>query len=146
MTQRRHGDNPVIGEGYTVPAFNSPDWHRRANCLGLNDDTMFGDTARARVRENVAYIKSICADCPVQLACLEVGMNEDYGVWGGLTPAERQSLRRKTGKRKSMTRQMFCPRGHSFNDANTGIRRNGNRYCKACDRLNDQKQGKRKFA
>lgn len=31
----------------------------------------------------------LCRNCPVQRACLEYGLSEDWGVWGGYTRAER---------------------------------------------------------
>lgn len=40
-------------------------------------------------------VKAICADCPVQAACLEYALTngERWGIWGGLSAAERQKLR-----------------------------------------------------
>lgn len=42
-----------------------------------------------------AEAKDICSRCPVRLKCLAVAMerNEEHGIWGGLTPKERQELR-----------------------------------------------------
>lgn len=38
--------------------------------------------------------KAICAGCPVVDDCLAYAVrNEKYGLWGGLTPAERSALR-----------------------------------------------------
>ena len=38
--------------------------------------------------------KQLCRLCPVKLECLEyaLGANETYGVWGGLSPDERDRL------------------------------------------------------
>jgi len=38
--------------------------------------------------------KRICASCPVQDDCLAVALffGEDFGIWGGLTAAERRDL------------------------------------------------------
>lgn len=44
----------------------------------------------------IAYAKSICRNCPAIEECLEYAMSypmEEYGVWGGLTPADRKKLR-----------------------------------------------------
>jgi WhiB family redox-sensing transcriptional regulator len=41
----------------------------------------------------VAAAKAVCASCPVRCDCLEVGMSEPRGVWGGLTAYERRRLR-----------------------------------------------------
>ncbi|GAB3219306.1 hypothetical protein GCM10027447_01860 [Glycomyces halotolerans] len=38
--------------------------------------------------------KRVCALCPVKDDCLDVALTygEDYGIWGGLTAAERRDL------------------------------------------------------
>lgn len=38
--------------------------------------------------------RQICLRCPVMAKCLKVGMFEEYGIWGGTTPQQRQKLRR----------------------------------------------------
>lgn len=45
-----------------------------------------------RARELAA--KEICSGCPVRTSCLEHALAHDerYGVWGGLTDAERRVL------------------------------------------------------
>jgi WhiB family redox-sensing transcriptional regulator len=49
------------------------------------------DTAR------IAQAKLICADCPVKAQCLEYALAHGLeGVWGGMTDAERDALRRRT--------------------------------------------------
>ena len=42
--------------------------------------------------------KKICAGCLVKNACLETGLHEPYGIWGGLDrrERERECLRRLT--------------------------------------------------
>lgn len=38
----------------------------------------------------------ICAECPVRIRCLRYALDHDeqHGVWGGLSAAERAKLRR----------------------------------------------------
>lgn len=38
--------------------------------------------------------KALCGTCPVQGLCLEHGLNEPDGVWGGLGPTARKRLRK----------------------------------------------------
>lgn len=39
--------------------------------------------------------RKICAGCRVREACLEWGVqHEEHGLWGGLTPRERQKIRK----------------------------------------------------
>jgi transcriptional regulator of acetoin/glycerol metabolism len=44
--------------------------------------------------EKVAKAKAGCDECPVRNDCAELGENEEFGVWGGMTPSERQEARR----------------------------------------------------
>lgn len=41
-----------------------------------------------------AAAKRVCASCPVRTDCLAVALTygEDFGIWGGLTAAERRAL------------------------------------------------------
>jgi WhiB family redox-sensing transcriptional regulator len=39
--------------------------------------------------------REICLRCPVMAKCLEVGMFEDFGIWGGATPEQRKRLKRQ---------------------------------------------------
>jgi WhiB family redox-sensing transcriptional regulator len=45
----------------------------------------------------VAAAKAVCNRCPLQDMCADYGImtNEDWGIWGGLTPEDRKQLRRK---------------------------------------------------
>jgi hypothetical protein len=67
----------------------------QAACTGLAD-LFFGATDANTVR--VEQAKGLCASCPLKQACLEQAMEmpvrEQYGVFGGLTAAERLELRR----------------------------------------------------
>jgi len=51
------------------------------------------------IQENggVGMSKALCAECPVNLLCLEYALesNEDEGIWGGLTNSERKAIRRR---------------------------------------------------
>ena len=42
--------------------------------------------------ERVPLAKLVCAKCRVKKQCLEAGMDEPYGIWGGKTERERRSL------------------------------------------------------
>ena len=71
-------------------------WRRRAVCAapGVDPETVFpvkGGSAKPA--------KRICARCPVRVACLEDALDtptlqDEHGIRGGTTPAERRVLRR----------------------------------------------------
>jgi hypothetical protein len=44
--------------------------------------------------------KKLCSSCPIRLECLEYALaaDEEYGVWGGLSPVERRRLKQKNRK------------------------------------------------
>ena len=55
--------------------------------------------------------KKFCGECPVRQQCLEYALkvNEQYGVWGGLTAKERQALQAKGRSRRSPSRPSRNP-------------------------------------
>lgn len=47
---------------------------------------------------SVAKAKATCVGCPLQATCLQYAAeNEEYGIWGGATPAERAKVRKTLG-------------------------------------------------
>lgn len=64
-------------------------WHAQGLCRG---ETEAFDDEHA---ETVLAAKAVCARCPVAGECLEVGIFEPWGVWGGLTTEERRALVKK---------------------------------------------------
>lgn len=69
-------------------------WHTEAVCRRDEAGLFFAPskepTAARLSREQAA--KRVCAGCPVLVACREHALDqpEPYGVWGGLTAAERR--------------------------------------------------------
>jgi WhiB family redox-sensing transcriptional regulator len=70
------------------------EWQLRGACRGADTTVFFlpeGERGpRKRRRERAA--KTICRTCPVleQCAAFALAIREPYGVWGGLTPEERE--------------------------------------------------------
>ena len=62
-------------------------------------DPFFPDTHRP---DPWAEARAICADCPVIDACLTgaIDRREPHGLWGGLTPAERDRMTRRQQRAK----------------------------------------------
>jgi WhiB family redox-sensing transcriptional regulator len=77
-------------------------WRDFAGCRDVPTEVFFDHTD-----EGVKAAKKICGVCPVRRECLDARLAEldvndlDFGVWGGMTPAERsreayeRTLRRK---------------------------------------------------
>lgn len=81
------------------------DWHARAACRGtveqpprLGWDGWFpSSTSQTWQRDAEAAAKDVCwRECPVRTDCLEAALvnEEPFGIFGGLTPVERQRLMR----------------------------------------------------
>lgn len=72
------------------------EWQYDGACRGTDPEIFFSPDAergpRRRARESAA--KALCAVCPVVQQCLEhaLAVREPYGVWGGLTINERDSI------------------------------------------------------
>jgi WhiB family transcriptional regulator, redox-sensing transcriptional regulator len=69
------------------------DWKLDAACRGTDPDLFFPERGEA-----TWPAKAICADCPVADDCLDAGMWEKFGIWGGLS--ERQRRRHRAGQRR----------------------------------------------
>jgi WhiB family transcriptional regulator, redox-sensing transcriptional regulator len=73
-------------------------WAVRALCVGFDPEAFFpaGDDAAAEAR-------AICAACPVRGQCLAYAVTADerFGIWGGLDPRQRHTLRRRLERRGS---------------------------------------------
>ena len=72
------------------------EWQMRGACRGMDSGWFFhpeGErgTARAQREERA---KQVCGRCPVVEECRRhaLAVHEPYGVWGGLSEAERDEL------------------------------------------------------
>jgi hypothetical protein len=73
-------------------------WRENALChrMHLPLSMFMSDKGR---HDLVAKARRVCADCPVSAQCLEAGIWELVGVWGGTVPSERRVIRRIMRKR-----------------------------------------------
>jgi Transcription factor WhiB len=72
------------------------DWLDRAACRnrtdGVNIDTFFPERGG-----DFSAPKAICATCPVTAECMEWGLREKYGVFGGTSERQRRKIRHDRG-------------------------------------------------
>lgn len=81
----------ILGTGeYPLGGDGMQEWSSQANCNGLNVHAFFVDGRKPEASQ----AKRICMDCPVRWQCLEDGILEEYGIWGGLIRNERTHLLR----------------------------------------------------
>lgn len=76
-------------------------WQLRASCRGMDSNVFFHpDRERGADRQDrVVRAKQVCVGCPVIEQCRNhaLAAQEPYGVWGGLTVAERTQVLRDRG-------------------------------------------------
>lgn len=106
-----------------------PEWHARAACREANPDLFFplgyGD-------RNSRAALAFCEVCAVRETCLEESLTDwqEYGIFGGMTPAQRRAHAGYTGwvKRPSHRR----PKEHGSHGGVTRHRRAGEPLCDKC--------------
>lgn len=65
-------------------------WYESAACKGMSVDIFFPK------QNEFAQARRVCKDCTVQRECLFSTLwrdNDNYGLFGGLSPMERHELR-----------------------------------------------------
>ncbi|MFD5462796.1 WhiB family transcriptional regulator [Kitasatospora sp. NPDC127059] len=112
MLERRPAVRPQPqppGGGQGTAAGEDNPWHTGAACrrdeVGLFFAPSKEPTAARLSREEQA--KQVCARCPVLLECREhaLAQPEPYGVWGGLTAAERRVVLARRRRRDAELRE-----------------------------------------
>ncbi len=80
------------------PGVDIDGWERHANCQGCASHLFFPERGDGY---GIRQGKAVCAACPVTVECLTHALNngERWGVWGGMSEAERRKLRRRLAVR-----------------------------------------------
>ena len=70
-------------------------WRESANCITADPDLFHPTDGNGHWigRHQATEAKAVCSRCPVIAECLAWAMDEDYGIAGGLTAAERRVLK-----------------------------------------------------
>ena len=96
---------PVPAQRPTARGDEEGPWHSEAVCRRDEAGLFFAPskepTAARLSREQAA--KRVCARCPMMSECREhpLVMPEPYGVWGGLTAAERRVVLARRRRREA---------------------------------------------
>ena len=87
--KRAAEDRPV----FSLPIKMPPAWVEGMPCAS-DPDSWFEPWG-------VDYAKEICADCERRVECRDwaIENDEQFGIWGGLTPGDRYRLRRGKSRR-----------------------------------------------
>lgn len=68
-----------------------------------------GNRATRESRQRTAQALAACAACPVRELCLTINMEEEYGIFGGLTQRDRRELRRSVLPHRKNGAKPFKP-------------------------------------
>lgn len=76
------------------------DFYQDALCAQIGEDLFFPAQGN---HHKAAQAKRICGECPVRKRCLESALalpyyQDEYGVFGGLAPRERNAIRRERAR------------------------------------------------
>ena len=75
-------------------------WMDDALCLDVDPDFFHPEEKGGR---QGAEIRKFCAPCPVRVECLEHGLRDEHGWFGGMSPLDRQRMRIARMGRKQET-------------------------------------------
>lgn len=86
------------GFSFTVP--QEQRWTRLAACADQDAPYMF---PHEQDLDGIDDAKALCRACPVRERCLSEALdrNEGFGIWGGLTSAERRASKRKAARNRT---------------------------------------------
>ncbi len=81
----------------SMPVRRLDDWQDFAACAGDDGGFFYPPLHGERKKEKTMRerrAKNLCNHCPVRIECLDHALANDerYGIWGGLTDAERRGL------------------------------------------------------
>lgn len=76
---------------------NNINWQDNALCIGKDTNWFFPEMGVKGSAEQARNVKNFCKACSVRQECLNTAIENDeqFGIWGGLTPKERNNLKNR---------------------------------------------------
>ena len=86
------------------------EWRYEAKCRGMDTELWYPPRDKTKYKSIAAVSKGVCygrdglPGCPVRKECLLYAdsIDEQHGIWGGMSHRERNALKRKA-KREGLT-------------------------------------------
>jgi hypothetical protein len=75
--------------------YDDVDWNKGA-CVGMPTSLFYAYEESKEIKRIITtdLFRDICLTCPIWRECLTYALsNENYGIWGGCTTFERESLK-----------------------------------------------------
>ena len=83
-----------LSKAFAGAAMRDRYWMFRALCRGMGSlyfaERPSGQRYGMVLSHSERMAKALCVRCPVRRQCLEYGLEEDYGIWGGTLASERK--------------------------------------------------------
>ena len=107
------------------------EWRSKALCHKKNQDFWYPPLEADAPEQYYSIAREVCRCCPVWNECLQDGLDEKWGMWGGLTPKDRQPI--VAGRQNSFKphgswlryrqgcRCTGCVEAHEENTENTNV-------------------------
>ena len=92
------------------PVHGLVNWREMAGCRDADPDLFFPNGIGMASQVQSDRAKAVCHGCLVVDRCLAFALRsgQDEGIWGGLTPEERQQSRRSLGQSHSNSHTSQC--------------------------------------
>ena len=87
----------ILLEEDLANAIRGPEWFDDAKCRDSENpnkyvDVMFPDGNSGHGANHLFEARKICLQCPVRYKCLEFGLDEQFGIWGGHSLTQRKRI------------------------------------------------------
>ncbi len=73
-----------------IPNDDAPAWYADAACARSDLPLAAFFPERG---QSTTHAKAVCATCSVRDECLELGLTQHHGIWGGKSERERRAIR-----------------------------------------------------
>jgi WhiB family redox-sensing transcriptional regulator len=86
--------------GAAPDTLRAADWRDKAECRTEDPDLFFPKGEGGPSLLTIDAAKAVCRRCPVFELCRQWALEtrEEYGVWGGLSEADRRAIHRRRGR------------------------------------------------
>ncbi len=98
--RRRRAAEEGRNSNHAAWSYKPEPWTAHARCTQTDPEIFYPPPGAESAATGIA--KRVCSRCPVAAPCLESALEHDeaFGIWGGLTSAERYDL--KHGRRRGL--------------------------------------------
>lgn len=76
--------------------FVRPDWFDEAKCSDRENQrylsTMYPERSETPGGKHLIPARKLCLNCPVRYTCLDYGLEDPFGIWGGHSFSQRRRI------------------------------------------------------